>query len=186
MLIVLTAIVALALVGFAWIERRRSAAEAALLSSELNLAQAQKLDAVGRLAGGLAHDINDYLAAIIAQCDLVARRARTQGDSAAAALYARMSGVIAIAGRAAGLIQRLLAFSRPQSPRTEVFALDGHETLVATTTPGIESLALTPPQCPSVGGLLPVEVPASEPVGLWLLIVSMLGFGMAIIKREDF
>jgi hypothetical protein len=64
--------------------------------------------------------------------------------------------------------------------------LTGHETLVATTTPGIESLAVTAPQCPTVGGFLPIEVPASEPVGLWLLIVSMLGFGMALIKREEF
>ncbi|MEO6064531.1 MAG: ATP-binding protein, partial [Lysobacterales bacterium] len=116
--------VALALLGFVLIERRRAIAEAALLRSELNFAQAQKMDAVGRLAGGLAHDINNYLAAIVAQCELVARRASALDDTeAVAAVRGRMQVVTDIAARAAGLIQRLLAFSRPQAPHVEVVAL---------------------------------------------------------------
>ncbi len=124
-LAVLAALVALALAGFALIERRRSTAEAALHRSELNLAQAQKMDAVGRLAGGLAHDINNYLAAIVAQCELVSRRTATLREpEAAAAVRMRMDGVIDIATRAAGLIKRLLAFSRPHVARAEVVPLD--------------------------------------------------------------
>jgi len=90
-------------------ERRRRAAEEALRRSEAQLLQAQKMDAVGRLAGGLAHDINNYVNAITSQCELVRMKARP-GDRAAE----KMDLVIATAGRITALIRRLLAFSRQQ------------------------------------------------------------------------
>ena len=43
----------------------------ALSESQQQLLQAQKMDAVGRLAGGIAHDINNYLAAVRGHCELV-------------------------------------------------------------------------------------------------------------------
>ncbi len=70
---------------------------------------------------------------------------------------------------------------------SRIFRIDhltGRETLVSTTTPGIESLALTPPQCASIGGLLPVEVPANEPFAVRLLTILMVAFGMVVVRRH--
>jgi nitrogen-specific signal transduction histidine kinase/ActR/RegA family two-component response regulator len=87
----------------------RAQAETALKERERQLLQAQKMEAVGRLAGGLAHDINNYLAAIRGQCELVKMKAG-EGDTAAR----RMDMVLATTDRASSLIERLLTFSRPQ------------------------------------------------------------------------
>lgn len=53
----------------------------------------------------------------------------------------------------------------------------GRETLVTTSTPGIESLAVTPPQCPVGPEPLPLEVPAvaSTPLGILMLVVVLVG-----------
>ncbi len=59
--------------------RRRSQVEAALKQSERRLERAQKLEAVGRLAGGLAHDLNNYLAAIRSQGELLLRKSDDPG-----------------------------------------------------------------------------------------------------------
>jgi PAS domain S-box-containing protein len=95
----------------AWIrdltERRRT--EDALRLSEAQLRQAQKMEAVGRLAGGVAHDFNNVLTAIFGYADLVL-------DSFDAADPRRQDiEEIKRAGhRAAGLTRQLLAFSRKQ------------------------------------------------------------------------
>ena len=100
-------------------ERRRRAAEEALRRSEAQLLQAQKMDAVGRLAGGLAHDINNYVNAITSQCELVRMKA-LPGDRAAE----KMDLVIATAGKITALIRRLLAFSRQQSVAPQAVILN--------------------------------------------------------------
>ena len=63
---------------------------------------------------------------------------------------------------------------------SRVYRIDlasGRETLINTSTPGIESLALTPPQCPVAAEPLPLEVPAiaSTSVGMLILAVALLG-----------
>lgn len=72
------------------------------------------MEAVGRLAGGLAHDINNYVNAITSQCELVLMKA--QPDDRVAG---KMELVIATAGRITALIRRLLAFSKqmPVAPQ---------------------------------------------------------------------
>jgi len=108
-------IVALAAAAIFNRERSRREAERALRESEAQLLQAQKMEAVGRLAGGIAHDINNHLAAITAQCELV-----KMGAAADDPINEKMDAVIQTAGKSAGLIRRLLAFSRrePILPQT--------------------------------------------------------------------
>jgi signal transduction histidine kinase len=113
------ALIAAATAGMWSRERRRRAAEEALRRSEAQLLQAQKMDAVGRLAGGLAHDVNNYVNAITSQCELVRMNA-PPGDRAAD----KMELVIATAGRITALIRRLLAFSKQQPVAPQVIVLN--------------------------------------------------------------
>jgi two-component system, cell cycle sensor histidine kinase and response regulator CckA len=84
-------------------------AEAALRQSEEQLRQAQKLEAIGRLAGGVAHDFNNLLTAISGHADFMLRRM-----DGADPLFWHAEGVKKAAARAAGLTRQLLAFSRKQ------------------------------------------------------------------------
>jgi signal transduction histidine kinase len=113
------ALIAAATAGMVSRERRRRAAEEALRRSEAQLLQAQKMDAVGRLAGGLAHDVNNYVNAITSQCELVLMKSRPDDRVAG-----KMEMVIATAGRITALIRRLLAFSRQQPVAPQVIVLN--------------------------------------------------------------
>jgi len=77
---------------------------------EQQLRQAQKLEAVGRLAGGIAHDFNNILAAIITHAQLV-RDELPPGDPSASDLLE----IEQTAQRGAVLTRRLLSFSRPEA-----------------------------------------------------------------------
>jgi len=109
MLVVWVLLVALAVVGIANHERKRREAQRALRESQAQLLQAQKMEAVGRLAGGIAHDINNHLAAITAQCELVKLAADPEDP-----VVPKMDAAINTATKSATLIKRLLAFSRRQ------------------------------------------------------------------------
>ncbi|MFP5287372.1 MAG: ATP-binding protein, partial [Thermoanaerobaculia bacterium] len=113
------ALVSAAAAGLWSREKHRREARAALRRSEAQLLQAQKMDAVGRLAGGLAHDINNYINAITSQCELVQMKAQP-GDR----VYEKMDMVIATAGKITALIRRLLAFSKQQSTHLRVVDLN--------------------------------------------------------------
>ncbi|TCD05423.1 response regulator [Erythrobacteraceae bacterium CFH 75059] len=80
--------------------------------------QATKMQAVGQLAGGVAHDFNNVLTAIIGYCDLMLLR-HTPGDSD----YDDIQQIKANSNRAASLTRQLLAFSRQQTLRPEVLQL---------------------------------------------------------------
>ena len=87
-------------------ELKASEAEREKVANEF--IQAQKMEAVGRLAGGIAHDFNNLLMVIMAQTELL--RAGLEG----AAVH-RAESVMSSARRAAELTGQLLAFSRKQT-----------------------------------------------------------------------
>jgi signal transduction histidine kinase len=78
-------------------------------SLEEQFRQAQKLDAIGKLAGGIAHDFNNLLTAIIGHSDLLLMRT-SEGDSA----RLEIEEIRRAADRAALLTTQILAFSRKQ------------------------------------------------------------------------
>ncbi len=82
------------------------------------VAQATKMQAVGQLAGGVAHDFNNILTAIIGHCDLMMMR-HSPGDSD----YDDIQQIRTNSNRAAGLTRQLLAFSRQQTLRPQVLQL---------------------------------------------------------------
>jgi two-component system cell cycle sensor histidine kinase/response regulator CckA len=82
------------------------------------VAQATKMQAVGQLAGGVAHDFNNILTAIIGHCDLMLMR-HSPGDSD----YDDIQQIRHNSNRAAGLTRQLLAFSRQQTLRPQILQL---------------------------------------------------------------
>jgi PAS domain S-box-containing protein len=87
----------------------RRTAQHALRESEERLRQSQKMEAIGRLAGGVAHDFNNLLTAIIGYSAILADDAELGQDARDSA-----SEIHKAAERAASLTQQLLAFSRRQ------------------------------------------------------------------------
>lgn len=85
---------------------------------ESQLRQAQKMEAVGQLAGGIAHDLNNVLQVIT----LASHLALTSGD--AEFKNERIKELNAAAQKGAGVIRQLLAFSRRQVMRPEVLNLN--------------------------------------------------------------
>ena len=76
---------------------------------EDQLRQAQKMEAVGRLAGGIAHDFNNLLTAIRGNAELLSHRVKKDP-----AMAAEVDEILQAADRAASLTRQLLAFSRKQ------------------------------------------------------------------------
>ena len=86
---------------------------------EDHLRQSQKMEAVGRLAGGVAHDFNNLLTAIQGYSDFILGSLDADDPR-----YADMMGIREAAQRAAGLTHQLLAFSRQQVLAPEVLSLN--------------------------------------------------------------
>jgi len=97
----------------------RKAAETALRDSEEHLRQAQKMEAVGRLAGGVAHDFNNLLTAITGYGELM-RGSLNEGEP----LRSNLEEILKAAHRAAALTRQLLAFSRRQVLEPKVLDLN--------------------------------------------------------------
>jgi PAS domain S-box-containing protein len=97
----------------------KKAQEAAQLQQEEQQRQAQKLDAVGRLAGGIAHDFNNLLTGILSYSDLILQELRPSDPIRADVEQIRDAGQ-----RAAGLTRQLLAFSRRQNLQPHAVSLN--------------------------------------------------------------
>jgi PAS domain S-box-containing protein len=88
-------------------ERKQAEAERARLESRLR--QAEKLEAVGRLAGGIAHDFNNILGGILGYAEMLAENA-----PAGSPLKRYAENVLTGATRASGLVEQILSYSRSQ------------------------------------------------------------------------
>ena len=82
-------------------------------TAEMQLRQAQKMEALGQLTGGIAHDFNNMLAIIVGNLELAVRQVLRSDDS----LKDVVARALDAAMRGAGLTKRLLAFSRTQPLR---------------------------------------------------------------------
>ncbi len=98
-------------------ERKRMEGEMASLQSQLQ--QAQKMEAIGKLAGGVAHDFNNLLSVIKGTCQLSLLDLR-EGDP----LYGNLKEIERASDRAADLTRQLLAFSRKQIMEMRVLDLN--------------------------------------------------------------
>ncbi|MBO0764242.1 MAG: response regulator [Hyphomicrobiaceae bacterium] len=85
---------------------------------ELKFAHSHKMEAVGQLAGGVAHDFNNVLTAIIGFSDLLLQTHRPTDPA-----YRDIMNIKSSANRAAGLVRQLLAYSRRQTLQEEVLEL---------------------------------------------------------------
>ncbi|WP_455245230.1 response regulator [Petrachloros mirabilis] len=99
--------------------RERKRAEEALVHSERQFRQAQKMEAVGRLAGGIAHDFNNLLTVIMGYSHVLAA-ALGPGHP----LYEKIEETQKAGERAAMLVRHLLAFSRKQPLEPKVLSLN--------------------------------------------------------------
>lgn len=99
-------------------EKRRS--QEVLEETEAQLRLSQKMEAIGRLAGGVAHDFNNLLGAILGYSDVMLLDVK-EGDP----LREDVLEISRAAKRAAELTRQLLVFSRKQVMQPQVFSLNG-------------------------------------------------------------
>jgi signal transduction histidine kinase/CheY-like chemotaxis protein len=83
------------------------------------LAQAQKMESVGRLAGGVAHDFNNMLGVILGYTEMAIENADKENP-----LYSDLQEIRQAAQRSANLTRQLLAFARKQSVRPRILNLN--------------------------------------------------------------
>jgi signal transduction histidine kinase len=86
---------------------------------EAQFRHAQRLDAIGKLAGGVAHDFNNLLAVIQGYSSQLLERTEKTSDA-----YIGLAEILKAAERGAGLTRQLLAFSRKQSVRLQPLNLN--------------------------------------------------------------
>jgi two-component system, cell cycle sensor histidine kinase and response regulator CckA len=99
--------------------RERKRAEDALAQSERQFRQAQKMEAVGRLAGGIAHDFNNLLTVIMGYSHVLATELGHEHP-----LYGKIEETQKAGERAAMLVRQLLAFSRKQPLEPKLLSLN--------------------------------------------------------------
>ncbi|MCX7359601.1 MAG: response regulator [Alphaproteobacteria bacterium] len=100
----------------------RAVAETALLAQQHRFAEAQRLESLGQLTGGVAHDFNNLLTVIISAADSLLTRVSDD-------VRPRVDAILYAADNATNLIKQLLAFSRRQA--LQLSAVDVNSTVTA-------------------------------------------------------
>jgi two-component system cell cycle sensor histidine kinase/response regulator CckA len=159
---------------------RSSASLRALRKSEADLRQSQRMDAVGQLAGGVAHDFNNMMTAVIGFSDIVLSRLEDEHP-----LRRHIEEIKRAGERASGMTHQLLAFSRRQVLQPRVLALNAVvadvETLlqrligadielVSVLDPGLEPIEADPGQLEQVIMNLAINARDAMPMGGQLTI----------------
>ncbi|MGH7266785.1 MAG: ATP-binding protein [Candidatus Rokuibacteriota bacterium] len=103
-----------------------------LSRTQTRLAQAQKMEALGRLAGGVAHDFNNMLGGVLAAAGILLQRVGSDEK-----LRRHVSTIEQIGTRAANLTRQLLAFSRARMLKPRVVDLNGLMTGMAPVLKGL-------------------------------------------------
>jgi PAS domain S-box-containing protein len=109
-------------IGFRGLRRditERKQAEEEREKMTVQLQQAQKMESIGRLAGGVAHDFNNFLTSIIGNVELALWDSDPKGE-----IGERLKEIRQAAERAASLTRQLLAFSRKQVLQPEIVDLN--------------------------------------------------------------
>ena len=89
-------------------------------SLEQQLRQSQKMEAVGRLAGGVAHDFNNLLTVILGYCSMIRGEEDLEPE-----VSRSVTGILEATGKASALTRQLLAFSRQQILNPRVIEATG-------------------------------------------------------------
>ncbi len=98
-------------------ERKRAEEERAKLQAQLF--QSQKMESVGRLAGGVAHDFNNMLSAILGYTEMALME-----DTSVGAIHTYLKVIEEAARRSAALVRQLLTFARKQTVAPKVLDLN--------------------------------------------------------------
>jgi signal transduction histidine kinase/ActR/RegA family two-component response regulator len=141
------------LIGFAKITRdltERKKAQEELEETRERFLQSQKMEAIGKLTGGVAHDFNNLLSVILGSLHLAERRLDEGGD-----VRKLIANSLLAAQRGASLTQRMLAFARKQELQIERVDLSDlvrnmAEMLERTIGPGIQIETRFPLNLPAV------------------------------------
>jgi len=156
------------ILGFAKVTRDITAAkqnQQALEKAREALFQAQKMDAIGRLTGGVAHDFNNLLMAILGSLELL--RKRLPDDVRSLSL---LDNAVLGAQRGASLTQRLLAFARRQEMKHDPIDL---QELVKGMTDLLEGSLGSRIEIQTIFPLKPAVI-ASDPNQLELAILNLV------------
>lgn len=133
---------------------------------EAQLRESQRMEAIGKLTGGLAHDLNNYLAVIMGNLDMLAERPHLDAETPKL-----IRGALAGVRRGAELTRSLLAFSRRQPLDPRIIDLEARITAVGRL------LART------IGEKISLEVDLTP--GLWLVKIDGAQLDSAMVNLAN-